>query len=468
MAHTHAHARDEPHGRLISFVLLATVLLVIGVEWHGAVAFVHGASAAVLLFVVLAAPLVGWSRRVFVLVGLLLLVAALVTRSDWLEIIEAGLESAAFIAAFFTASASLRNAAATSPTIAESGRYLARQPPGRRYAALTAGGHLFGIILLYGAIALLGSLAEASARSETNPEIRRIRLRRMVLAIQRGFVATLCWSPLTFSMAISTTLVPGATWADAFGFGLIGAAIMAGTGWALDTVFKPRLSGPRPAVQGIGTLRNLIPMFILLAILLGTVGGLSVVMDLRAVAVVLVVVPLLAAGWIAMQHAGDAPLRRVARRAAGYSVDLFNYRSELVLLVMAGFIGTLGARLLLPLVEGASVDLLEAPAWVILVALVWIIPLTGLLGMNPILSVSLLAPLLPHAEAMGVAPAAIIVAITSGWALGGASSPYTATTLLSGSIAGVSAWRVGLWWNGLYTLLGGLLLSGWVCIVSLL
>jgi C4-dicarboxylate transporter len=138
----------------------------------------------------------------------------------------------------------------------------------------------------------------------------------------------------------------------------------------------------------------------------------------------------------------------------------------MVLLVMAGFIGTLGAKLSLPLMDGANLDLAALPAWLILLAIVWIIPLTGLMGMNPILSVSLMAPLLPNAEAMGIAPAAIIVAITSGWALGGASSPYTATTLLVGSIGGVSAWRVGVSWNGLYTLLCGLLLSGWVVVVS--
>jgi len=468
MAHTDAPARAETQGRLIALVLLANLLLVIGLEWHGAVAFVHSASAAVLVFIVLATPQVGWSRRIFVLVGLALFAGALITRSDWLEIIEAGLESAAFIAAFFTASACLRNAAATSPSIAGSGRYLAHQPPGRRYAALTAGGHLFGIILLYGAIALLGGLAEASARREENPEIRRIRLRRMLLAIQRGFVSTLCWSPLTFSMAISTTLIPGASWGDAFGFGLIGAAIMAASGWALDTIFKPRLSGPRPPVQRVGTWHTLIPMFLLLAVLLAAVGGLSVATGLRAVAVVLVAVPLLAAGWIAMQHMRDAPLRRVAERAAGYAGDLFNYRSEMVLLAMAGFIGTLGAKLLLPLMDGSSLDLLAVPAWLILLSIVWIIPLTGLMGMNPILSVSLMAPLLPNAEAMGVAPAAIIVAITSGWALSGASSPYTATTLLVGSIGGVSAWRVGVSWNGLYTFLCGLILSAWVMAVSLL
>jgi len=468
MVETDAQATEEPRGRSISAVLLVTVLLVIGVEWHGAMVFVHGAAAAVLLFLVLATPLVPWSRRVFVMIGMGLFLTALATRPDWLEIIEAGLGSAAFIAAFFTASACLRNASATSPSIAESGRYLAQQPPGRRYVALTAGGHLFGIILLYGAIGLLGTLAETSARREQDPHIRRIRIRRMLLAIQRGFVSTLCWSPLTFSMAISTTLVPGANWGDAVGLGLMGSVIMATTGWALDTIFKPRLTTPRPRVKPYGSWRSLIPMLVLLAILLFSVGSVSVATGLRAVAVVLVLVPLLAAGWIALQNRGHAPGRRVLQRAIGYSEDLFSYRSELVLLVMAGFIGTLGSRLLLPLLAGSGLDLLAVPTWVILVAIVWVIPLTGLMGMNPILSVSLMAPLLPNADAMGISPAAVIVAITSGWALSGASSPYTATTLLVANIGKVSAWRVGLSWNGAYTVLCGLLLSGWTAVVSLL
>ena len=41
----------------------------------------------------------------------------------------------------------------------------------------------------------------ANARQEANAEIRRHRLRRMLLAIQRGFVSTLTWSPLAVSWA---------------------------------------------------------------------------------------------------------------------------------------------------------------------------------------------------------------------------------------------------------------------------
>ncbi len=454
-------------GRLTGAVLIATLGLMIGLEWHGAAFFLHGAAVGVTLFLLLATGQAPWSRRIFVIVGMALFAAAVATRSDWLEITEAGLRSAAFIAAFFTASACLRNASATSPSIQSCGRFLADQPPGRRYLALTLGGHLFGIVLLYGAIVLLGTLAEENARREPDARIRAIRIRRMMLAIQRGFVSTLCWSPLAFAMAISTTLVPGASWGDAVGLCLVSGLIMASLGWTLDTIFKPRVVAPRPKPPG-SWAASLAPMLALLAILIAAVGALQIATGIRAVAIVLVVVPVIAFVWVALQNAGGDPLGNAARRAALYSRELVIYRSELVLLVMAGFIGTLGSSLISPLVGASGFDLATLPGWLILVSLVWIIPLTGLIGMNPILSVSLIAPLLPHPDAMGVTPSAVIVAITAGWALSGASSPYTATTLVVGAIAKVSAWRVGLGWNGPFSALCAALLSVWVAIVALL
>jgi len=100
------------------------------------------------------------------------------------------------------------------------------------------------------------------------------------------------------------------------------------------------------------------------------------------------------------------------------------------------------------------------------VAFVWLIPLAGQVGMNPILAVTLIAPLIPGAASLGVTPTAIVVALTAGWALSGASSPFTATTLLIGSFAGISALRVGWVWNGVYTLLCGIILSIWVVLYA--
>jgi hypothetical protein len=453
--------------RIAGVVLILTMLLVTYVEWLGARMVSHAAAICVLFFLILATPRVDWSRRVFVLVGLGLLGIAVATRPDWPEITEAGLRSAAFIAAFFVALTCLRSASATSPAVETTGRFLAEQPPGRRYLALTVGGHLFALMLNYGAISLLGTLAVASARREPNIEIRNHRIRRMLLAIQRGSVSTLSWSPLTFSIAVTTSIIPGSSWADAVAPCLVSSLILAGLGWTLDTIFKPRLSTPSPPrPKPTGSWTSLLPMLWLLIILGATVGGLHLLTGVRAIGTVMLVVPAMALAWIAMQYRGSGRLKHLQSRVSAYAAELFAYRSELVLLLMAGVIGTLGSRLISPLIAASGLDLAVLPAPLILVALVWLVPLAGLFGMNPILSVSLMAPLLPHAGAMGVTPTAIIVALTAGWALSGASSPYTATTMLVGAMANVSAWRVGLKWNGAYALLCGMALSAWVLIVA--
>lgn len=408
------------------------------------------------------------SRKAFVLAALVLTGLLVLHVPDWMDVVRNGLRTTAFIAAFFVSLSTLRNVSETSSAIAEGGRFLAAQPPGRRYLALTLGGHLFGLVLNYGAISLLGGLSKASARAEPDPEIRLHRTRRMLLAIQRGFLSSLSWSPLAFSMAITNSLIPGARWADAVGPGLITASIIAGTGWALDSAFKPRLAAPSPPRRPVdGTWRVLVPLLTLLIGTGMTVGVLHELTGVAVVGVVMLIVPLLALCWAWAEDGRGAGIIVVRRRIWDYlRRDLPGYRGELTLLATAGYIGTVGAPLLLPIVAQTGLNVTEVPPWLILAALVWIIPALGQLGMNPILAVTLIAPLIPNATQLGVPPAAIVVSIAAGWALSGACSPFTATTLLVGSFANVSALHVGWRWNGAFVLTSGTILTAWVLIYA--
>lgn len=439
-------------------------------EWQPNLPFAAVNSILVVLVTGLFATRVKGTRLVFIALAVVLTLITIITLPNWLERIEKGLGTAAFIGAFFCALNTLRNAAGTSPAIEKCGVFLAQQPPGRRYAALTVGTQAFALLLNYGAIALLGSLAMASASKEPNEEIRAHRIRRMLLAIQRGFIATLPWSPLSFAVVITTTVIPGATWTAGFWPCMITGIIVAGIGWSMDTLFKPRLSSSAPVPVRAGTVgswSSLFPLLMLLGILGSLAGVLHWVSGVRVAGIVLTVVPLIALGWIAWQARRNSPLRSLSQRAQTYiNVDMPGYRGELTLLMMAGYIGTMGGMLLVPVVSAAGVDLSSVPTWLILVSLVWLIPATGQIGMNPIMAVSLFSPLLPAAEALGVEPTAIMVAITAGWSLSGACSPFTATTLLIGSFANISAAQVGLRWNGAYTLVCALVLSLWVAFYS--
>lgn len=416
---------------------------------------------------------VGASRLVFVAIGAAQAAWALTQVPGGGQAVMVAIERGAFIMALFTALSAVRTAAAGSAAILDCGRFLAHQPPGRRYLALTAGGHLFGLVLMYGAISLLGSLAVQSTSEIRDPDIRHHRLRRMLIAVQRGFAATLCWSPVAFSVVLATTLVPGADWPAVVLPCLVSAALVMGVGWALDTIFKPKLRHP-PSPRGPAPgrwLANLRPLLLLLgavALAVALVDGAS---GAGVSASVMLVAPLTALLWIAAQMrpaAGTGPaLRGAVVRAGRFAThEIPQYRGEIVLLFMAAFIGHLGAVLLLPVLERSGLDLALVPAPVLLVVLVWLIPAAGQVGMNPILAASLILPLLPAPEALGLHPAAIVVAVTGGWAISGVTSPFTASVLLLGSLSGQSARQAGLRWNGAYALVMGVVLSGWAILVG--
>ncbi|MDO5704900.1 MAG: hypothetical protein Q4G49_07470 [Paracoccus sp. (in: a-proteobacteria)] len=456
---------------LTGFLPVGVMLAMIVWEYSGAASALlvaQGFAVATIAVLVWRVPA---SRVAFVVIGGALIVWAAATRADWADAVMTAIQRGAMVIALFTALSAIRTAALTSHEILECGRFLARQRPGLRYTALTAGGHLFALILLYGSISLLGSLARESAASQPDPELRLHRTRRMMVAIQRGFASTLCWSPLGFSMAITLAIVPGASWPGAVVACLVSAALMLTVGWALDALFKPRLTAPPPprAPETGRWLVTLRPLLLLLAVVLSGVAALHMLTGVEVIGAVMSLVPLVAILWTMMQPrpAGFSRIGWTGSRMMEFATrDIPAYRGEIVLLFMAGFIGSMGAWLLVPLVQTQGFNLSGIPPWLVLTAVVWIIPLTGQLGMNPILAVSLLVPLLPSPAAMGISPVPLIVAITGGWALSGVTSPFTASVLIAASLGGVSPRTAGLGWNGLYTLIMGVILSGWALILA--
>ncbi|MBX2855833.1 MAG: hypothetical protein KTR21_12660 [Rhodobacteraceae bacterium] len=451
--------------RLTGATLFVVTVCVIADEWGAGAAPRLIAEIATALLMLQLSLFVEPSRQLFVVIGIALIAIAAVTQAAWLTHLRGALDSAAFITAFFTALTSLRHAALRSRSIAASGRFLADQPPGRRYVALTVGGQLFGLLLSYSAVSLLGSLAEMGAREETNPERRARRVRRMLLAVQRGFVSTLPWSPLAFAVAISTTLIPGASWAAALGPCLVSAALLVSIGWAMDYLEKPRAAPAARPTQTSGSWLTVWPLLALLACLGASAIAVQSVLDIRIVAIVMVTAPLISLAWMAFQYGKTTPLFNALGGGRDYILEEApKFRGEILLLGMAGFIGALGAGTLQPVIAAADIDPGRLSATAILLAWVWTIPLAGQIGMNPILIVSLIAPLTPSPAALGADPTDFIVAITAGWALSGATSPFTATTLMVGAIGKVSAREVGLRWNGTYLLVSGAALSGWVAL----
>lgn len=453
---------------LAGFLPALVVLFMIAFEYTDQSTYAVAASVLAAMAVAIFSFGVRASRVAFVLIAIILVLWAAVTHPDWLAATATAAQRGAMVMALFTALTGIRNAAMSAPEIVACGRFLARQRPGLRYTALTIGGHLFALILIYGSISLLGTLATESAVHEPDPEIRKQRTRRMMIAIQRGFASTLCWSPLGFSMIISVSVVPGASWSAVAVPGMVSAVMMLVIGWGLDALYKTRGTvGVRPpeTERWVVQLR---PLLVLLGLVMIGVALLHVVAGVEVIGAVMSLVPLIALVWIGVQTppAGWTRGANVRRRVLQFvTQELPSYRGEIVLLFMAGFIGSLGAFLLVPVMQAQGFDLTTIPPWMIVAAMVWIIPVTGQLGMNPILAVSLLVPILPSPEVMGISPTALVIAITSGWALSGATSPFTASVMLAASLGGVSPFRAGLGWNGIYILVAGMALTTWALLL---
>mgnify|MGYP006193994509 CR=1 FL=1 len=159
------------------------------------------------------------------------------------------------------------------------------------------------------------------------------------------------------------------------------------------------------------------PLAILLAVIIASIGVLFLLTGIRVVGLVLVIVPCVSVVWVMLQTRGAGPHGMgggMSQRLSDFAfTELPSLRGEIILLMMAGYIGTVGSALLEPTFAGLGWDLAVLPTWLILVGLVWLIPLAGQIGMNPIMAVTLIAPLIPSAQALGVSPSAIIVAITA-------------------------------------------------------
>ncbi|WP_163852115.1 hypothetical protein [Pseudooceanicola aestuarii] len=451
--------------------LMATTVAVILSEWVGGTGFALASAGFLIMALALLALRVRLVHRAFLAIGFVLVILAMATLPDWPALLRRAFGSASFIVAYFVALLSLRVAAGASSAIAECGRFLGEQPPGRRYLALTVGGQLFGLVIIYGAISVLGAMVQTSTLREPDTRLRKIRLRRMLLAIQRGLVSILPWSPVAFTLAVTIPLVPGATWGSVVGPCFLSGLILVSVGWAVDTLFewrppaRPRSASP-PAPNLATWMRKIAPLLLLLSGLAVVFAALMIISEVRFQGIVMVAVPFIALCWMSAQivvENGRFDMTGLGQRCRAFvGVDLPEARGEVVLLAMAGFIGSLGSGLLGPLV--AELDLSALPPELLLLSLLLLIPFTGQIGMNPILTVSLIAPLLPSAEVMNVSPVAVVVAITGGWALSGATSPFTASTLLVAYFGNVRAARVGLVWNGLFLLFSILALAVWILV----
>lgn len=363
--------------------------------------------------------------------------------------------------AFFLALSTLRDAAETSKLVRRCGQHLVAQPPGLRYAALTGGGHLFGIILSYGAIELLGAMVMRAntLQAAGNEATRALRTRRMLMAIYRGFAVMNCWSPLNLMTAVVSTAVPAAPMGMLLPIAFVVSVGMAAIGWLEDRLSAARQAtsgGTRPQTAESWSIHLRILALVGLVMLLAELG--SVVLHVTLVAAVTLIVPLVGLGWAITQSwnfiATANPISRAAailqRRATRFFHRIPNFRSEATVLAGSGFMGVaVGGAL--P-AAGLAPYIAHLPPIAVPLLVPVILIVTGQIGLNPVAVIALLGAAMPDPAAFGISPAVLAFACMLGWGLGVSMTPMSASAITTARWAGVSPWTVATTWNVAFTL----------------
>jgi hypothetical protein len=436
-------------------VALATVLagVILHEYLHWPIAG-YVAAPTLILYIALEWPRLRGNARILMFVSAALGVWATVKTGSARPVVD-GLVKACFYPAFLAALGSLRDAAASSAMIDRAGRYLVHQPPGRRYVALTFGGHIFGILLNMGGLALLASmLKQVNTLKSAGGDQRRldIREKRMTLAVLRGFSAMPMWCPLSITMALLFSLAPQAHWSDYAPYGIGLTLIYLTLGWIFDTLQFPRVKSA-VAIEDPYGWTSILAMLVQVGIMTMIALGLERLTGIRFLTHVLAVVPLFALGWLVVQNRahGAAALEVSARALAERSARGFpTYANEVALFATSGFLGAMLAALVPADALPAFLTSLHLSVQTLTVVIVVVVGALGFVGINPMITITLIMGSIAQSPIEGLSPLKLVVTCAGAWALSLGISPLNGSMVLLANIMQQPSEKIALKWNGLF------------------
>lgn len=429
------------------------------------------ARPALLIFLLVQWPRQKTMARTLQLIGLAICVAIAVLHRDPLPILLHALDRFCFFATFVTSLGLLRVSAMRSRLVRQAGQVLIRQKPAWRYPTLSLGAAVFGMIVNIGVLNLFGTMVQRSNSLKAaggNVRIQKVRERRMILAILRGFALAPLVSPLGISLAVILSNMPQLQWSDIAPLAFPTAGVVFLLGWGLDWLMRPRnlKAPPQPPVSMAPLAR-----FSLLAMAIaGAVFAVRFGFDVRLPVAVLIACPLSAFTWLALQRrrlgGGTGAIRAVTMVGRHARLIFGANRNEIAVLGGSAFIGAL----VMPLIDRQALAqaLLASGLHGLAAAIAafMVVLVLAQLGLNPIVTVTLLAGLFPDTHVIGLPPVILAVSLMSAWSLSMISSPFTASMMILSQLLERSPFRIAWGWDGLFFGVLIPVIVGWVCLLA--
>ncbi len=352
--------------------------------------------------------------------------------------------SAAYYTSFLGALGLMQLLAKRLPHLRELHKALLSGPAVLLYPryVLTAGS--IGSILNFGMMNLLcGTLTQHLQRYPLSDSQRRAGLRAVMVTTLRGFALVPLLAPTSVTIAMITREMPELTWSIMVPYGAVAALIMIVVGWRRETrgllELRESIGDDSPA-HGMGAL--------LIGSLLGlmAMGVLAWLTVLTPSQAAMVLVPIGIVSYLLWcDRSLTATLNEITDNLASMHNEMFIFGCAALL----G--GALGA--LVPLDEFA-VWLAQEPKYNMLLAIGSLVStiVLAMIGIAPIVSLSLVVGLLAQLAGMGVPIMTPAVGLMCGFSIAMIFSPFGPSTLILARYSGEKPNRVAFVWNGRFVL----------------
>ncbi|MDN6320487.1 MAG: hypothetical protein L0J77_12030, partial [Marinobacter sp.] len=301
--------------------------------------------------------------------------------------------------------------------------------PSARYLSLSFGTSLVSIPLNFGSVAIVGSLVGERVRSSGDSPATRNATR----AVLRGFGVSPTFSPLSISVVLTLTLLPGLSSLQLLLFTIpfSAALILCGLIWR-----EPETTQQTDTPENKAGLAPWLRFAALILVICAGVFVLSHQYQLSyAHAVTLSCIgAVLGARLLAWSRKTNPPL-----------VNMANVSNELAIVGGSAFIGSVISGAVLGQISGDP----SVPIWlwpVIAACVPWIFFVAGLAGVNPIvigtLAGGILGVIWPDNALIGLG-----VGMVTGWGITAFGTPFAANALIMERLTGYKAMDASFRWN---------------------
>ncbi|WP_111495141.1 hypothetical protein [Marinobacter bohaiensis] len=301
--------------------------------------------------------------------------------------------------------------------------------PTTRYLSLAFGTAMVSIPLNFGSVAVVGSLVGERIRRDGDSAATRNATR----AVLRGFGTTPSFSPLSISVVLTLTLLPGLTSASLMAVAIPFAVLMVFLGLIWREPEAPEEEAGTDESANLAAWLRFAGVIVAICIGVFVLSHQFAVSYAHAVTLSCLAV-VIGARLLAWSRRRNPPLA---------SMDKVS--NELAIVGGSAFIGAIISGLVLGQINGAA----ELPhwSWPLLAACVpWIYFLAGLAGINPIvigtLAGGILGSIWPEGAVLGLG-----VAMVTGWGITAFGTPFAANALIMERLTGYRANDASLKWS---------------------